>query len=163
MYTYCRVEWNKTPDVAPSIARLDHRKSKFGLRHVVKLTELYYMTKSEFWFSMIPPSYRGGNVRSWSDPVVVPSDPRGRAARAMHDFFFSKIYEIPRVTAARKRCASSVPVNSTVGESRTSRRFQIWSQIWQGVTMKNIDFLYSILVSSRYRLNSTFWDLPASP
>ena len=36
---------------------------------------------------MIPPSYRDRNVWSWSDPVVVPSNPCGRAARAMHDFF----------------------------------------------------------------------------
>ena len=28
--------------------------------------------------------------------------------------FFSKIYEIPRATAARTRCASFVPINSTV-------------------------------------------------
>jgi hypothetical protein len=34
---YCRVEQNGIADVAPSIARPDHRKSKFGLRHVVKL------------------------------------------------------------------------------------------------------------------------------
>jgi hypothetical protein len=26
------------------------------------------------------------------------------------------------------------------GESRISRRFQIWSHIWQGVTIKIIDF-----------------------
>jgi hypothetical protein len=25
-----------------------------------------------------------------------------------------------------------------IGESRISRRFQIWSQIWKGVTIKNI-------------------------
>jgi hypothetical protein len=27
-----------------------------------------------------------------------------------------------------------------IGESRISRRFQIWSQIWHAVTIKNIDF-----------------------
>jgi hypothetical protein len=34
---YCRVERNKTRDVAPSRSRRDHRKSKFGLRHAIKL------------------------------------------------------------------------------------------------------------------------------
>jgi hypothetical protein len=41
------------------------RKSKFGLRHRIKLNSLYTVTKSEFWFSMIPPSYRGCNLRSF--------------------------------------------------------------------------------------------------
>ena len=45
---YCRVEQNGTRDVATSIARPDHRKSKFGLRHAIKLIELYCVTKSEF-------------------------------------------------------------------------------------------------------------------
>ena len=63
---------------------------------------------------MIPPSYGAGNVRSWSDPVVVPSDPHKRAARARCMYFFSKIYEIPRAGAARALCASSLLVNSTV-------------------------------------------------
>ena len=40
------------PDVATSLARWDHRKSKFGLRHDIKLIEIYVMTKSEFWFSI---------------------------------------------------------------------------------------------------------------
>jgi hypothetical protein len=31
-----------------TIARRDHRKSKFGLRHRIKLIELYTVTKSEF-------------------------------------------------------------------------------------------------------------------
>jgi hypothetical protein len=30
------------------VARRDHRKSKFGLRHDTNLIELYVMTKSEF-------------------------------------------------------------------------------------------------------------------
>ena len=54
--TYCRVERNGTADVSLSIARPDHRKTKFGLRHAIKL---------------------------------------------INDFFFSKIYEIPRESAAR--------------------------------------------------------------
>ena len=29
---YCKLEWNKTWDVAPSRSRRDHQKSKFGLR-----------------------------------------------------------------------------------------------------------------------------------
>jgi hypothetical protein len=44
---YCRVERNGTADVATPIARWDHRKSKFGLRHALNLIELYCMTKSE--------------------------------------------------------------------------------------------------------------------
>jgi hypothetical protein len=44
--------------------------------------------------------FRSRNVRSWSDPVVVPSDPRGHAARAMHEIF-PENYEIPRAAAAR--------------------------------------------------------------
>ena len=35
-------------DVAARIARPDHRKSKFGLRHAIKLIELYGVTKSKF-------------------------------------------------------------------------------------------------------------------
>jgi hypothetical protein len=35
-------------DVAPSRSRRDHRKSKFDLRHAIKLIELYCMTKPEF-------------------------------------------------------------------------------------------------------------------
>jgi hypothetical protein len=45
---YCKVERNETPDVASSIVRRDHRKSKFGLRHHIKLIELYTVTTSEF-------------------------------------------------------------------------------------------------------------------
>jgi hypothetical protein len=45
---YCRVERNRTGDVATPIARRDHRKSKFGLRHGIKLIEFYAMTKFEF-------------------------------------------------------------------------------------------------------------------
>ena len=48
---------------APSSQSCD-RKSKFGLRHAIKLIELYCMTKSEFWFSMIPPRTRSRNFRS---------------------------------------------------------------------------------------------------
>ena len=45
---YCRVEQNGTGDVTATSSRRDHRKSKSGLRHDVKLIELYVMTKSEF-------------------------------------------------------------------------------------------------------------------
>ena len=45
---YCRVERNGTPDVSAASSRRDHRKSKFGLRHAIKLIELYGVTKSEF-------------------------------------------------------------------------------------------------------------------
>ena len=60
-----------------------------------------------------------------------------------------------------KNLLSNAPRVPILGRQH-SRRFQIWSQIWQGVTIKNIDFLYSILVSIRYRLNSTFWGLPVT-
>ena len=49
---YCTVERNGTPDVAAASSRRHHRKSKFGLRHAIKLIELYCMTKSEFGFSI---------------------------------------------------------------------------------------------------------------
>jgi hypothetical protein len=87
-FYYCKVEWNKTPDVPATSSRRDHRKSKFGLCYATKLIELYCMTKSEFWFSIAWLRTSGGNVRSWSDPVVVPSNPRGRAARAWCMNFF---------------------------------------------------------------------------
>ena len=35
-------------DVSARRTQPDHRKSKFGLRHGIKLIELYAMTKSEF-------------------------------------------------------------------------------------------------------------------
>ena len=38
---YCKVERNGTREIAAPIARPDHRKSKFGLRHRIKLIELY--------------------------------------------------------------------------------------------------------------------------
>ena len=41
--------WIQIPDVAIaiSIARRDHRKSKFGLRQAIELIELYVVTKSK--------------------------------------------------------------------------------------------------------------------
>ena len=55
-------------------------------------------------------------------------------------------------------------------ENQTHRRKQdiqtlpnLVSDLAGGHYKKYRFFLYSILVSSRYRLNSTFWDLPASP
>ena len=51
-------------DVAISSSQSCDRKSKFGLRHAINLNQLYCMTKSEFWFSMIPPRTRSSNVRS---------------------------------------------------------------------------------------------------
>ena len=52
-------------DVVIDSSQSCDRKSKFGLRHGIKLTELYAMTKSEFWFSMIPPRTSDHNVRSF--------------------------------------------------------------------------------------------------
>ena len=45
---YCKLEKNTTWDIAASLARRDHGKSKFGLRHDIKLIEFYLMTKSKF-------------------------------------------------------------------------------------------------------------------
>ena len=42
--------WIRIPDVAATSSQSCDRKSKFGLRHAIKLIELYYMTKSEFDF-----------------------------------------------------------------------------------------------------------------
>jgi hypothetical protein len=39
---------SQDPDVPARRTQPDHRKSKFGLRHGIKLIELYAMTKSEF-------------------------------------------------------------------------------------------------------------------
>ena len=64
LFCYCRVERNRTRDVAAPLARRHHRKSKFGLRHDIKLIELYVMTKSEFGFSTIRLSKRSHNVPS---------------------------------------------------------------------------------------------------
>ena len=53
-------------------------------------------------------------VRSGRGPFR-PARPRRARARCM--IFFSKIYEIPRRCAARPRCASFLPLNSTVKSS----------------------------------------------
>ena len=68
-------------DVATPIARRDHRKLKFGLRHAIKLIELYCVTKSEFGFSMTRPSYANGNVPNL-DPGRVNCQTRAAAPRA---------------------------------------------------------------------------------
>jgi hypothetical protein len=47
-----------------------------------------------------------------------------RLARAMHEFS-PKIYDIPRVSAARARCASFLPVNSTVYYTKFSVHVQV--------------------------------------
>jgi hypothetical protein len=57
------------------------------------------MTKSEFEFMMIPPSYRTGNVPDL-DPGSVNCQTRAAAPRAMHEFFLEKLRN-----PARDRCA----------------------------------------------------------
>jgi hypothetical protein len=52
-------------DVEAASSQSCDRKSKFGLRHAIELIELYCMTKSEFWFSMIPPSTSYSNNHSF--------------------------------------------------------------------------------------------------
>ena len=99
---------NGTRDIATASARRDHRKSKFGLCHTIKLIELYGVTKSEFWFSIAWLRTSGGNV------------PQGRvncqtrAARAARAACMEKIYEIPCAGAARASCASSLPIKYTI-------------------------------------------------
>jgi hypothetical protein len=46
IFIYGKVARNETREIAARIARPDHRKSKLGLRHDRKLTELYVVTKS---------------------------------------------------------------------------------------------------------------------
>jgi hypothetical protein len=48
MSYYCKLEKKRTRVVADSIARRDHRNSKFGFRYDIKLTQLYVVTKFEF-------------------------------------------------------------------------------------------------------------------
>jgi hypothetical protein len=60
------------------------------------------MTKSDFWFSMISPSYRPGNVPDL-DPGRVNCQTRARAARAMHDIF----PEILRNSARDRRAGTT--------------------------------------------------------
>jgi hypothetical protein len=48
IFSYYKLERNKTADVATSRSRRDHRKSKFGLRHAIKLIDIYCVMKSEF-------------------------------------------------------------------------------------------------------------------
>jgi hypothetical protein len=57
--------WIQIADVAPARTQSCDRKSKFGLRYRIKLIDLYTVTKSEFWFSIIPPRTRGINIRSF--------------------------------------------------------------------------------------------------
>jgi hypothetical protein len=44
---YCKLDKKKTWDVTADSARRDHRKSKFGLPHRIKLSALYAFTKAE--------------------------------------------------------------------------------------------------------------------
>ena len=74
-------------DVAISIARRDHRKSKFGLRHAIKLTESYGVTKSEFWFSIAWLRTSDLNVRNL-DPGRVNCFTRAAAPRARDAWIF---------------------------------------------------------------------------
>ena len=45
---YTRGTQAPSGDIAMDVPQSGHRKSKFGLRHALKLDELYYMTKFEF-------------------------------------------------------------------------------------------------------------------
>ncbi len=67
-------------------------------------------------------SQRPVMVRSGRGPF---KPARARRGRAMHEFFFSKMYEIPRTSAALALCASSLPVKSTV-QSCTKNLVQLY-------------------------------------
>jgi hypothetical protein len=65
--------------------------------------------------------YQNGNIHRklrvpTSERAGKRSNPRGagRRARAMHNFFFSKISEIPRWSAAWKPCVDFAAAKSTV-------------------------------------------------
>jgi hypothetical protein len=59
-------------------------------------------------------SERDHNVRDLVPGRETVNSTLARRARAMHNFFSSKIYEIPRTSAARAPCASFLPVKFTV-------------------------------------------------
>ena len=84
---YYWVEKNRTGDNSAPLARRDHRKSKFGLRHAIKLLELYCMTKSEFWFSIAWPRTSGRNVPQGR----VNCQTRARRAGGMRQFFIAQL------------------------------------------------------------------------
>jgi hypothetical protein len=84
---YCKIEQNKTRVVAPSRSRRDHRKSKFGLRHAIKLNSLYGDEVRILIFDDLAENGRGQRPESGSREGQL-SNPRGRAAHAMHEFFF---------------------------------------------------------------------------
>jgi hypothetical protein len=81
LYTVNEVERNKTVNVAATSSWRDHRKSKFGLRHAIKLIELYGVTKSEFCFSIAWLRTSGRNVRDL-DPGRVNCQSRASKPRA---------------------------------------------------------------------------------
>ena len=87
---YCWVERNKTRDVFIALARRDHRKSKFGLRHSIKLIELYCMTKSEFWFSIAWLRTSDGHVPKPDLGEGKLSNPRARAVLQIDSVLFNK-------------------------------------------------------------------------
>jgi hypothetical protein len=64
------------------------------------LIELYALTKSEYWFSMIRPSYRGGNVQNL-DPGRVNCQARAAAPRARDAWFFFRNFTKSRAQPPR--------------------------------------------------------------
>ena len=105
--------WIQIRDVAPSRSRRDHRKSKFGLRHDIKLILALCRDEVRIWIFDDPAENERGQRPGSGSREGKLSNPRGRAARAMHGIFFSKIYEIPR-TRLRGQHALVPPLNSTV-------------------------------------------------
>jgi hypothetical protein len=120
---YCTVEWNKTRDVAAPSSRRDHRKSKFGLRHAIKLNEPYCMTKSEFWFSIAWLRTRSRNVPNL-DPGRVNCQTLAGAPRVRDVWNFFRKFTKSRARPPRG-CDASVPYQSSIQYScvhRWSRR-----------------------------------------
>jgi hypothetical protein len=94
---------------------------------------------------MIWPSYRRGNVQSWSDPVVVPSDPRGRAARARCMNFFSRKFTKSRAQPPRGPDAP-VPFQST-------RQYSCTSSYKRYSCRKKVLYHYHVSDSTGYHSN----------
>jgi hypothetical protein len=96
MVQYCKLERNKTGHVAAPLARRDHRKSKFGLRHCIKpgcivksntnnlppptdLTKNPYGKKKFFCFGV---SQKSASVVQWG--IAVEFVPRRRITPRKH-------------------------------------------------------------------------------
>ena len=140
------LNWEETWDVAVSRSRRDHRKSKFG-----PWTSLANKSNRALWanevriliFDDSAKNERGQRPGSGSREGKL-SNPCGRAGRAMHEFFSSKIYEIPRSRAAWAPCASFLPLNSY--NTRVSHTHE-----YSSVTHCTLRFLHEVTRDGKIR------------